>query len=96
MVCTKLTGTSVCKLEQLRIFDDTITTRSTLEAMPNLTTLVVVDVIRFTSADVSCIELVFESVNGDTEDKGKVRALVDHAFSMAHNRAKVKGLWTVN
>ena len=25
-----------------------------------------------------------------------VRGLFDHAFSMAHNRTKVKGLWTVS
>ena len=83
-------------MKQLRIFDDTIATNSTLEAMPNLATLVVVDIVRLASADVGCIEFTFKSVNGDTEDKGKFRGLIDHAFSMAHNRAKVKRLWTVS
>ena len=47
-----------------------------------------------TCAEISSIETTLKVSNGDAEGERIVSGFV-HALSMAHNRAKVKGLWTL-
>ena len=47
-----------------------------------------------TCAEISSVKATLKVSNSDAEGKGIVSGFV-HAFSMAHNRAKVKGLWTL-
>ena len=47
-----------------------------------------------TCAEISSIETTLKMGDGNAEGERIVSGFV-HAFSMAHNRAKVKGLWTL-
>ena len=94
MVDTSSAGIGVCYLEQLRIVDNAIATAVSLEEMPSVISLINTIEIRLTSAEISSIETTLEVSNGDAEGKRIVSGFV-HALSMAHNRAKVKGLWTL-
>ena len=87
-------GIVVCYLKQLPIGNDLITTRHNLEAVEDLSTLIVVDVIRHTSADVFSVKLTLKSSDGNAESE-RIGIGFVHALSMAHNQAKVKGLWTL-
>jgi len=90
MVDSLSAGIAVSYLEQLTIGNDLITTVGNLEAMEELTTLFVSDVIRHTSANVLSVKLTLKS--GDSNAEGKRIGIgFVHALSMAHNRAKVKG-----
>ena len=91
---TSLAGIAVSNLEQLTIRDNLITTIGNLEAMEELTALFVSDVIRNTSADVLSVELTLKSSDGNAESE-RIEIGFVHALSMAHNRTKVKGLWTL-
>ena len=91
MVDTSSAGIGVCYLEQLRIVDNAIATAVSLEEMPSVISLINAIEIRLTSAEISSIETTLKVSNGDAEGERIVSGFV-HALSMAHNRAKVKGV----
>ena len=62
-------GIAVCYLKQLLVGNDSITTRHNLEAVKDLPTLIVVDVIRHTSADVFSVELTLKSSDSKGENE---------------------------
>ena len=92
---TASAGISVCYLEQLRIVDNAIATAVSLEEMPSVIDLIDTIKVGLTSAEISSVKTTLKVSNGDAEGERIVSGFV-HAFSMAHNRAKVKGLWTAS
>ena len=94
MVDTSLAGIAVSNLEQLTIRDNLITTIGNLEAMEELSTLFVSDVIRDTSTDVLSVKLTLKS--GDSNAEGeRIGIGFVHALSMAHNRSVWGRWWTL-
>ena len=63
--------------------------------MPRVISLLDSIKVGLTCAEISSVKATLKVSNSDAEGKGIISCFVHHAFSMAHNRAKVKGLWTL-
>ena len=63
--------------------------------MPSVISLIDSIKVGLTCAEISSVKATLKVSNSDAEGKGIVSCFVHHALSMAHNRAKVKGLWTL-
>ena len=100
MVDSASAGIMIGKLQDVVVVDNTISTKLSFKEVERITTLVVADVIRSAQSAIDCIKLSLKNRQSVTESHRVVSSEVGsgfvHALSMAHNRAKVKGLWTVN